>query len=78
MSSVSAPTAAPLWLKAAAHFVALKRAGKSQGYGAPLDLHAERHIVSSNRSSQRRRPTRILKRSTQFGTLLLNLYCGLL
>jgi hypothetical protein len=75
-SSTSATSA--LRLKGAAHFVAIDGTRKSQGHRASLYLHAKRHVVSSNASSQRRGPTHVLKRAAQFGTVLLDLHCGLL
>src|ERR1700692_4342742 len=77
-SASSASATSALRLKGAAHFIAIDGARKSQGHGASLYLHAERHIVSSNASIQRRGSTRVLKRAAQFGTILLDLQCGLL
>src|ERR1700692_4559117 len=55
-----------LRLKCAAHFVAIDGARKSQSHGPSLYLHAKRHVVSSNASSHRGRPARVLKRAAQF------------
>jgi hypothetical protein len=73
LCSPASATSAPR-LKGTAHFVAIGGARKSHGHGASWYLHTERHLVSSNASSQLRGATLVLKRAAQFRAILLDLH----